>query len=338
MMTMSKEDIHSVNERQKELWFYGLFVILAVILAVLSLWLLLLLAATVVRKRFGRRVAVLFGGCMIGLPSLIHISTELRMYGWGMLFVTIAALMAVMIMRGEDSITTWTILFVSSVAACYTHYFGDAAIFYIYVFLLLWLMRNRKESVRTLLIQAVIVVALFLPWMSSLDSQVSGVAEDYWMTQADAANVSDYVKFLISPYTNAAIIRIPLEILLAVVIVMVFIRALRRRQWVQVYLMSFVPCLLITGILMNVVFRPIYDSHHSILASGAFCLGLALGIAELLPLERLGNLGNIRRSFWALFAVGRCSWLWLFQQLICCHLSRTSVPTKKTLTSCRQNC
>lgn len=279
-------------------------ILVSQVVSVLSIWLLFLLTVTVIRRHFGRRVALLFGGCMIGLPSLIHISTELRMYGWGMLFVTIAALMAVLIMRDEDSRATWAFLFVSSAAACYTHYFCDAAIFYIYVFLLWWLIRNRRECVRALLIQAVAVVVLFLPWMSSLDSQVSGVAEDYWMTKADAANVSDYVKFLVSPYTNAAIVRIPLAILLIVVVLVVFVRALWNRQWIQVYLMSFVPCLLVTGIVMNAVFRPIYDSHYSLLASGAFCLGLAMGIVDLLPENYRWNGAVLRGSFRSLFALG----------------------------------
>lgn len=225
------------------------------------------------------------------------------MYGWGMLFVTIAALMAVFIMRREDTRTTWAILMLSSVAACYTHYFCDAAIFYIYVFLLLWLIRYRRENVRALLIQAVIVVVVFLPWMSSLGSQVSGVAEDYWMTKEDAANVSDYIKFLVSPYTNASIIRIPLALMLVAVALIIFVRVLRHRQWVQVYLMSLVPCLLATGMVMNVVFRPVYESRYATVASGAFCLGLAMEIAQLLPTVWPSNCNIRKDSLWTMTAL-----------------------------------
>lgn len=277
--------------------------LVAQVVSVLSLWLLFLLAVTVIRRHLGRRVALLFSGSLIGFPSLIHISTELRMYGWGMLFVTIAALMAVFIMRREDSRATWAILMISSIAACYTHYFCDAAIFYIYVFLLLWLLRFRKENVRALLIQAVIVVALFLPWMSSLGSQVSGVAEDYWMTKEDAANVSDYIKFLVSPYTNVSIIRVPLALMLVAVALIMFFRALRHRQWVQVYLMSLVPCLLVTGIVMNVMFRPVYESRYATVASGALCLGLAMGIAQLLPAAWPSDYKIRKDSLWTRFAL-----------------------------------
>lgn len=263
--------------------------------SMLPLWILYVLAATTIRKDYGRRVSILFALFVIGLPSLIHIASYIRMYSWGMLFVTVSGLMAARIMRRQDTGWTWGIFFVSSVAACYTHYFCDAAIFYIYVLLLLWMIRYRRESVRVLLIQAAVVVLSFLPWMAVLAGQVGAVAEDYWIEEIDAATILDYCKFFLSPYTNASMIRIPLALLMVAIIAYAFVIALRAetRRLDAVCLMAVVLCVIVTGVVVSWVFRPIFVARYAVPSSGLFCLGLATVIAGGLP-EDLRPAANTR--------------------------------------------
>lgn len=253
--------------------------------SMLPLWILFVLAITLIRKDYGRRVSVLFALFLIGLPSLIHIASYIRMYSWGMLFVTMSGLMAARILRRCDTMRTWVIFFLSSIAACYTHYFCDAAIFYIYVLLLVWMIGHRRECIKRLLVQAAVVVIAFLPWMFVLAGQVGAVAEEYWIEEIDAATILDYCKFFLAPYVNAAMIRVPLELLMAAIIVYSFVIAVRKKtRYVEaVYLMAIVLCVIVTGIVVSWAFRPIFVARYAVPSSALFCLGLAIVIARTLP-------------------------------------------------------
>lgn len=280
-------------------------ILVALAASVLPIWILYVLSATVIRKNFGRRTALLFAGMIIGMPSLIHIFSEARMYGWGVLFITVAYLMVVFIVQGKASRATWIVLMICAIAACYTHYFGDAAIFYIYVFLLLWAIKYRKDIVRRVLIQAAIIVASFLPWMiGAMFSQVGGVEEDYWMEQGGITSLSDNIKFLLAPYTNARIVCTLLEVLLGAIVLWMIVRFVRTRQWEMLCLVAIPACLLLTGKLMDVLFRPVYDSRYAILGCGASCLGIAIGLSQILQAELSGKDKTSHQPVRRILAVG----------------------------------
>lgn len=56
--------------------------------SLLPFYLILVLAATKVRKNWGCLTAGLFAFCIVTMPQLMNFAVELRMYSWGLFFVT----------------------------------------------------------------------------------------------------------------------------------------------------------------------------------------------------------------------------------------------------------
>ena len=64
---------------------------------------------------------------------MLKYSTEIRMYSWGMLFVTCAFLqLAKILSDNEDNRKAFCLLTVFSALAAYTHYFACASAIVIY--------------------------------------------------------------------------------------------------------------------------------------------------------------------------------------------------------------
>ena len=53
---------------------------------------LMIIGFTVIKKRYSKTIAYLFNVFIMGMPQMLRYSTEIRMYSWGMLFVTCAFL------------------------------------------------------------------------------------------------------------------------------------------------------------------------------------------------------------------------------------------------------
>lgn len=257
-------------------------VLIAKIISILPLWLLLAISATDVRKCYGRRTGILFAGFVIGFPSIIHISSLIRMYSWGLLFVTIAGMMAVSIMQSLDSKRTWIIFCISSIAACYTHYYCDIAIFYLYLLLIIYLAKRRRP-VKRLITQSAIVVISFVPWLGVLLNQAKAVTADYWISKIGFSNILDYIKFYFAPYTDSTAIRIPLEVLMVLIVAIIVVDSVRNRRWNVLYLLSNAICVAVTGILISWAIRPVFVSRYVLPSCGLFSLGIAIGISYMLP-------------------------------------------------------
>lgn len=65
---------------------------------------LVLIGLFVIRKYFDETVAFLFNIFIIGMPQMQRFSTEIRMYSWGMLFVTCAFLQLTKFLKENEDI------------------------------------------------------------------------------------------------------------------------------------------------------------------------------------------------------------------------------------------
>ncbi len=157
------------------------------LLSVLAIAILGILGITHIRKDFGEKVGAIFSLLVYTLPINIVYSSEIRMYGWGMLFVTIMAIYAYRIFSGKATIKNWIIFAIFSLISAYTHYYGLMAAGIINVILFIWILRNAiKEkkfttNLKTFIIQAIIQVALYIPWIVFLMLQMSQVSKGFWI-------------------------------------------------------------------------------------------------------------------------------------------------------------
>lgn len=106
----------------------------------------MLLGLTAVRRFWGRRTALLYIVSVSLMPTLLHVSYNIRMYSWTIFAVTASMLLAYSIMQGNAKRWKWICLCVLTVCALLYHYFTALYFLIIYgwLFLELWLHERRQ--------------------------------------------------------------------------------------------------------------------------------------------------------------------------------------------------
>ncbi len=152
--------------------------------SVVPIVILSILGITHIRKDYGERTGIIFSFLTLFLPIIAAYSSEIRMYTWVMLFVTITAIYANRIYKNELSIKNWVIFALFSLLSAYTHYYGLMFAGIINVILFIYLLKNRKgknKDLKIFIIQAVVECLLYVPWLYYFIKQLTSVGGGYWI-------------------------------------------------------------------------------------------------------------------------------------------------------------
>lgn len=143
------------------------------------------LGITHIRKDYGKMTGILFPFLTMFLPIITSYASEIRMYTWVMLFVTVTAIYANRIYKNENSNKNWIIFALFSLLSAYTHYYGLMTAGIVNLILFVYLIKNRKTRKNDLIIfiiQAIIEVSLYLPWLFYFVKQLKYVGKDFWIS------------------------------------------------------------------------------------------------------------------------------------------------------------
>lgn len=152
--------------------------------SIVPIVILSILGITHIRKDYGERTGIIFSFLTLFLPIIAAYSSEIRMYTWVMLFVTITAIYANRIYKNELSIKNWVIFALFSLLSAYTHYYGLMFAGIINVILFIYLLKNRKgknKDLKIFIIQAVVECLLYVPWLYYFIKQLTSVRGGYWI-------------------------------------------------------------------------------------------------------------------------------------------------------------
>ena len=160
--------------------------------SVLAIAILGILGYTHIRKDFGEKVGFLFSFLTYFLPVMCTYSQEVRMYSWSCLIVTLFAIYGYRLYKNikdkkEFKIQNKNLIIfgIFSICACYIHYYALAVAGIVNFFLLIYLIKNRKENtkiLRNFIILAIIQIILYIPWLLYLKGQVEHVEGGFWIT------------------------------------------------------------------------------------------------------------------------------------------------------------
>ena len=298
----------------------------AKVVSVLPYFGLLIYCAVLVRKRDGWLCAGLFAFCLLSMPQLPGYTTEIRMYGWALFFLTAAFLhMREILLTGK--LGQWAAFWVYGICAAYCHYFAAVSAFFLYLALAVLLFRKQKKEKENLsggkgrmkkmlvpwLLCAALSVLAYLPWIPSALNQVSAVREDYWILPLEWSCFGGCVKYVLKPSTGYQLLDYALAVLLFICLLLFLIRALwRRRQEEEawegaVYASCGIWVLAGTalfGIVVSFVMRPVFIYRYMMPALGGFWFCFAWfvsrqkGFRRLIPLVLLIGVGlTDQRSF-----------------------------------------
>lgn len=152
--------------------------------SIVPIVILSILGITHIRKDYGERTGIIFSFLTLFLPIIAAYSSEIRMYTWVMLFVTITEIYANRIYKNELSIKNWVIFALFSLLSAYTHYYGLMFAGIINVILFIYLLKNRKgknKDLKIFIIQAIVECLLYVPWLYYFIKQLTSVGGGYWI-------------------------------------------------------------------------------------------------------------------------------------------------------------
>jgi uncharacterized membrane protein len=140
------------------------------------------------QRVFGRHGALYFCLMLVSIPMLASYSHEARMYTWAAFSMTGVFIYAFLFMKtGKTS--DLVLLFIFTLFAMYTHYYGTLAAFManLFVFIYLLLTKNRKWISH--LLSLFLALLLFLPWIPMLIIQVHKVQNAFWAPPIDLRTI-----------------------------------------------------------------------------------------------------------------------------------------------------
>lgn len=236
----------------------------------LALWLIGLFW---VRKQWNEAVAANFVLLLVGAPQLISYGVDIRMYGWGLLFVTAAYLSALRVHQAPTGARTPWIAFVAfSLAAAYTHYFSLIAVAIVYLLLLVEAIAFRREHLKATLLACVVTALCYLPWLIVLLQQLAAVKESYWIGPITWDTIEEYRTFAFGKW--------PLFLLFLVVWILALVFQPKNRVALGWLVLCFVGTIFL-GVLVSLVVRPVFVSRYMVPTLGCLWLAYSIGVGQM---------------------------------------------------------
>ena len=164
------------------------------IFSAIPLMILGILGITHIRKDFGEKVGLLFSFLILFMPITLVYSSEIRMYTWAMLFVSLTAIYGYRIYKSGISCKNWIIFGTFSLMSAYTHYYALVAVSIINITLFLYFLTNNikqrnyevkyikySKNLKYSIISSIIQILLYLPWMGMFVKQIGQVSNGFWI-------------------------------------------------------------------------------------------------------------------------------------------------------------
>lgn len=265
--------------------------------SVLAIAILGILGYTHIRKDFGEKIGILFSFLVYFLPVMCTYSQEIRMYSWSCLIVTLLAIYGYRLyktVKNKEALKIQNrnlILFgIFSIMACYIHYYALAAAGLINFFLLIYLIKNRKENTklfRNFIILAVIQILLYIPWLWYLKGQVAHVDGGFWI----ALQFSTFIEVLSFQFRRQldtqftfdvhTIIALVASIGMYVYLLYRIYKAKKEKEEMCPGILAISMYLfVIMAVLLISIFTPILYARYLIVITGLYIFGFAFFMAK----------------------------------------------------------
>lgn len=171
---------------------FGSYGIIYNLVSLIPYFIVLIVALTIVRKRFGIIPALLLITLESLLRSAIMYNVEVRMYSWCQLFVFLTYLTSWQIFRGGKA-RQYIGLTVFSLGAIYCHYFALSSIGILYAFIFFYFMLTNWKSIWKIVLSGCIVLTGFLPWIVYCYEVQGEVMMNYGIEMVGWKECFDYI-------------------------------------------------------------------------------------------------------------------------------------------------
>ncbi|WP_026494411.1 glycosyltransferase family 39 protein [Butyrivibrio sp. WCD3002] len=239
---------------------------------------LILMGVFYIRKKYGSETALFFNLFIIGMPQMLTYSTEIRMYGWGMLFVTCAFFQIPYILNNDKApVLNYLLLSVFSALAAYTHYFACASAIVIYLELsVICFIKKEHRKLVGVILSGLVVATSYIPWLFVFFRQVSAVRERYWIEPLSIKGIIGCILFLFS--TNK-VLEVLIIVLFTIGAIGILLCEKQNRIIAFCGLGVWIGTILL-GVILSIVIRPIFIPRYVLGAAACMWLSVSIGLAE----------------------------------------------------------
>lgn len=145
-------------------------------------FILLIIGFTLIPQYWNRCSAFFFNLFVVSMPHFAEFYVEIRMYSWAVLWCILSFLCVYFILFLPNKTSfTWIILSISSLFACYTHYFAGLTCILLYILLFSFLLKFSPRQLIAFGFSSIGVSVGYVPWLKVLVTQLREIKSDFWM-------------------------------------------------------------------------------------------------------------------------------------------------------------
>lgn len=149
----------------------------------------LLIVYKISEQLFNEKVAFFASGIFSLLPFQIHFAQEIRMYGLLSFFLLLTTFSYI---KAKTNWRWWIIFTFASALAQYTH---NLAAVYLIPLAITPIFHKDWKTLRFVILSALIAVALYIPWLINIPSQLSKVNSHYWIEKPGVEKIFTLILF-----------------------------------------------------------------------------------------------------------------------------------------------
>ena len=270
------------------IWVFGEKLFFMKLLSVCAGAGILWLGRTKVCRLFGPVTAAFFMLLVICMPHMAEHFIQVRMYAWAMFFVTFTGLKAYEVLN-EGRKRDWLFFWLGGICAAYTHYFALISVAVIYAFSFAALMMKQRQKVKWLFVCAGADIIAYLPWLTVLLSQVRKVSDGFWIATMSLRNILGAIGYVFN--TGNIFVSLLLAGAIAIVFVYYLIKNFRGDKGKGILSLALIGVYVGTaliGILVSLLFRPVFMARYLIPSAGLLFLGISIGLSSCPRIWRRG--------------------------------------------------
>ena len=258
--------------------------VICTVFSLIPMFLLLILAGTKIKKNFGILVAGIFALTIITMPELMIFANEVRMYSWGLFFIT-SSFVYLYEIKQNPNFKNYFMLTIFSICSAHFHYFTALTSILIYLILFMDVYKNKQE-LKKWLISAICCILAYVPWIQYLIFQVTRVTSSYWIKPIDFSTIVSCIYYIFSPASKfitgeESTIVSPdiLGTILLLIFIFLIIRSLKNPDKKTKFALKgffIVICIPLIGIIISLIKTPIFFMRYMVPLLGILWLCFAI--------------------------------------------------------------
>lgn len=162
--------------------------------ATLAYFIILLLSASIIRKWFGNKAAIILITLSSILDCAVTYNMEIRMYAWCELFILLAFLMTYKIYQTQK-LRYYVLMTIFSATGGYSHYYALASVGIMYFILFVYSILRERKRIIAVIISGITVLGMIIPWLMLASNTKGVVIMDYGIDQVSLRECLEFIFF-----------------------------------------------------------------------------------------------------------------------------------------------